>query len=156
MRTITILVILLSALGCIGAPLSDCRMYVQSSCLLGEWKEVNETPVSGYPGLYLKDTVYWRIGLDSVTYQDPQFQVLHEKQSIIKTYPRGGAEYGVMWQRRGTDMRDRVWEGDASWLLRSLRLGLPGAGRLSQATFSRISQDTLLANFDGRRVTLIK
>jgi hypothetical protein len=154
MRSIFIAAVLLASLISLGAPMSDCRIYMDPDCMRGEWKDVKEVAIQGTPGLFYRDTAIWRIGLDSVA--DQTYQYRKGRMSLVIKYPRGGSDYGLMWQGRGTDMRERMFEGDASWLILVVRLGLPGAGRESGATFCRISQDTLLADFDGRRVTLIR
>jgi hypothetical protein len=152
MKSVFTAAVLLASLICLGDLPQNCNLGMEYACMVGEWKCVQEVSVA--PGLYTKIVTAWRIGLDSIPYKDPDGRCLVNRLNVIvsSTQVNGCAseELWVLWYDRRSYNRDHKLENNTDWLIRTRT---PDE---FQVSFSRISRDTLLADFDGKRVILIK
>jgi len=99
----------------------DPQIYLEPEDITGVWLRVVEVP-SDVPGLYRKETVVYRIGLESlenVYLEDGE--TLYKPLTFKVIYPHGGTKYGYIHEPK----EDYDWVREESCLKYRLEIGLP-------------------------------
>lgn len=124
MRLVTIIAFLLA--GCLveADPDEDVRVFLEPAHIVGEWVEVVEEQ-SEIPGLYRKDTVRYRIGLDRLPsdmrpYDPATYEPYEDMLSFVTVYDRG-SDYAFICDPEETYDH----EEEISALMYSIIEGLP-------------------------------
>jgi hypothetical protein len=121
---VTLIALLLT--GCLeGAdPDDEVRIFLQPSHVVGDWILVTEEP-SEIRGLYRKDTIHYRIGLDNLPsdmrpYDRDTYEPYEDVLSFVTVYDRG-SDYAFIYDPEETYDH----EEDISALMYSIVEGLP-------------------------------
>lgn len=120
---------------CLVSP-SDSQTYLKPSHIKGSWIQVSEKP-SGIEGLYEKDTVIYRIGLDSLPDTGPYY--IRKPMTFYVVYEGKGSEYGYIYDPQ----EEYDFDKELSFLTYVLVEGLPGPTHESSVTFWMPVEDSL-------------
>ena len=134
MRWLIILCTILT-LHCITDP-QGYKSYLEPSDIKGVWRFISERP-SVLPGLYEKDTVFYRIGMDSLPDIGPYY--VKSPMTFYIQYPEGGISYGYIH----TPVEAYDWGVSLSTLSYTLVQGIPGPTYETVVGFCRPVPDSL-------------
>lgn len=120
----------------------DAQSFLEPEMIKGVWVAVTERP-SHIQGLYEKDTIQYRIGVDPVPQTRPKY--LERPMAFFVVYERG-ASYGFIHEPE----EEYDWDEELSMLQYQLVEGLPGPTTHTLVSFSMPETDSLNIRLGGR------